>query len=284
MRRDEKKEGEIGMSWFGGAIGYVLGSRFGALGGILGAVLGSGIADLLKSKANEADVQRRMEQDARERMRSRAASRNGSTTEREVVFLSAVGAMLAKLSKADGHVDASEIEAGEQAFVRLGLTPANRKLCIRAFHAAKTDAHSIFDYAESFASVARAVAIREMMYDILWDVACADGTVSVEERRILEMIVTPLRIRPSLFSEQWSRRIRASRPAQSAIDPYAVLGCSASATNEEVRRAYRAQAKKHHPDILRAQGLPEEMIARANEQMARINAAWDEIKRARGLG
>ena len=65
MRRDEKKEGEIGMSWFGGAIGYVLGSRFGALGGILGAVLGRGIADLLKSKANEADVQRRMEQDAR---------------------------------------------------------------------------------------------------------------------------------------------------------------------------------------------------------------------------
>ena len=272
------------MSWLGGVVGYALGSRFGALGGIIGAVLGSGVADLLAEKAQEAATQRRMEQDARSRMRSRATSRHGSSTEREVVFLSAVGAMLAKLSKADGHVDATEIEAGERAFVRLGLTPENRELCINAFHAAKTDPHSIFDYAEAFASVARAVAIREMMYDILWDVACADGVVSVEERRILETIVIPLRIRPSLFSEQRSRRLRASRPAPSAPDPYVVLGCSASATNEELRRAYRAQAKKYHPDLLRAQGLPDEMITRANEQMARINAAWDEIKRARGLG
>ena len=268
------------MSWLGGTIGYVLGSRFGALGGIIGAVLGSGIADLIGSKAKEAESQRRMAHDARERMRAR----HESSLEREVVFLTAVGAMLAKLSKADGHVDATEIEAGERAFVRLGLMPENRELCIRAFRAAKTDAHSIFEYAESFASVARAVAIREMMYDILWDVACADGTVSVEERRILELIVTPLRIRPSLFVEQRSRRMRASRPSSRAADPYSVLGCSVSASNEEVRRAYRAQAKKHHPDLLRAQGLPEEMVARANEEMSRINAAWDEIKRARGIG
>ena len=31
------------------------------------------------------------------------------------------------------------------------------------------------------------------------------------------------------------------------------------------------------------QGLPEEMISRATEQMARINNAWEEIKRARGI-
>ena len=273
------------MSWIGSAIGYALGCRWGSLGGIICAVLGSGIEDLLGAKAKEVSAQRQMEHDARERMRARAALRHGSSpAEREIVFLTAVGAMLAKLSKADGHVDETEIEAGERAFVRLGLTPENRELCIRAFRAAKADSHSIFDYAESFASVARAVAIREMMYDILWDVACADGTVSIEELRILEMVVMPLRIRPSLFSEQRARRMRASRAAQSAVDPYSVLGCSASATNEELRRAYRAQAKKHHPDRLRAQGLPEEMVARANEKMARINAAWDEIRRARGIG
>lgn len=48
------------MSWLG-AIGYVLGARFGALGGMLGAVPGCGIADLLESKAKEADLQQWME-------------------------------------------------------------------------------------------------------------------------------------------------------------------------------------------------------------------------------
>ena len=50
-----------------------------------------------------------------------------------------------------------------------------------------------------------------------------------------------------------------------------------------MKRAYREKAKKCHPDVLRAQGLPEEMIGKANEQMARVNEAWGRIKSARGL-
>ena len=194
---------------------------------------------------------------------------------------------MAKLAKADGHVDESEIAAAEQAFERLGLTPGNREICIRAFRAAKTDYHTIFDYAESFAAVARGVVMRELMYDILWDVACADGEVSASERRILEMIVTQLRIRPSLFAEECHRRLNSRQSSRRSYSyepsPYEILGCDANATDDELRRAYRAQAKKHHPDLLRAQGLPEEMVARATEQMARINNAWEEIKRSRGI-
>ena len=267
------------MGWIGGVIGYAVGSRFGALAGILGAVIGSGIAEMIRGGAKASGVYGRA--------KARAASRGGASPHREVVFLTAVGAMLAKLAKADGHVDESEIEAAEQAFVSLGLTPTKRRICIRAFREAKADPHSIFDYAESFASVVRGEPLREMMYDILWDMACADGEVSSEERRILEMIVTQLRIRPSLFAEQRARRMSgrrsARRPERGAPSPYDVLGCAESASDDELRRAYRAQAKKHHPDLLRAQGLPEEMVERANEQMARINAAWEEIKRARGM-
>ena len=266
------------MGWIGGTIGYAVGARFGALAGILGAVIGSVIGEFVGEKAT-AEKPR----GPYGRRRQEAAS----AREREVVFLTAVGGMLAKLAKADGHVDASEIRAAERAFASLGLTPGHREICIRAFRAAKTDRHSIFDYAESFAAVTRGVPMRELMYDILWDVACADGEVSPDERRILEMIVTPLRIRPSLFAAQRFRRLggrRAARPAdRRAPSPYDVLGCAATATDDEVRRAYRAQAKKHHPDLLRAQGLPEEMVTRATAQMARINAAWEEIKRARGI-
>ena len=275
------------MGWVGGTIGFLLGSRFGALAGILGAVIGNKIGNFFgEGIGNLADGSARAK-GAYANARGRAASHAASTREREIVFLTAIGAMLAKLAKADGHVDEAEIRAAEQAFVRLELTPGNRAICIRAFRAAKTDYHTIFDYAESFAAVARGVVIRELMYDILWDVACADGEVSASERRILEMIVTQLRIRPSLFTEQCHRRLNERRSARQSysyeLSPYDILGCDSSATDDELRRAYRAQAKKHHPDLLRAQGLPEEMVSRANEQMARINAAWEEIKRARGM-
>ena len=275
------------MGWVGGTIGFLVGSRFGALAGILGAVIGNKIgnfvSDSINSVASESPRGKRPYANAR----GHASSNAGSSREREIVFLTAVGAMLAKLAKADGHIDESEIAAAEQAFERLELTPANREICIRAFRAAKADYHTIFDYAESFASVARGVVMRELMYDILWDVACADGEVSASERRILEMIVTQLRIRPSLFTEECHRRLNSRQSSRQSysyeLSPYDILGCDSSATDDELRRAYRAQAKKHHPDLLRAQGLPEEMITRATEQMARINNAWEEIKRARGI-
>ena len=275
------------MGWIGGTIGFLVGSRFGALSAILGAVIGNKIGNFLgEGAAKLADGSSRAQR-SYGNARGRASSRASSPREREIVFLTAVGAMLAKLAKADGHIDESEIAAAEQAFERLELTPANREICIRAFRAAKADYHTIFDYAESFAAVARGVVMRELMYDILWDVACADGEVSASERRVLEMIVTQLRIRPSLFAEECHRRLHARQSSRRSYSyepsPYDILGCDSSATNDELRRAYRAQAKKHHPDLLRAQGLPEEMVARATEQMARINNAWEEIKRSRGI-
>ena len=61
------------------------------------------------------------------------------------------------------------------------------------------------------------------------------------------------------------------------------MGCTRGASDEDVKSAYREKAKQLHPDVLRAQGLSEELIAKANDQMARVNAAWAEIKRERGI-
>ena len=62
-----------------------------------------------------------------------------------------------------------------------------------------------------------------------------------------------------------------------------MLGAKAEDGDESLRRRYRELAKKNHPDALRAQGLPEEMVGKATERMSRINAAWSTIRAARGI-
>ena len=66
-------------------------------------------------------------------------------------------------------------------------------------------------------------------------------------------------------------------------EAYSMLGCSESSTDAELKQAYREMAKQNHPDVLRARGVPEELVKKANERMARVNAAWAEVRRARGL-
>ena len=64
-------------------------------------------------------------------------------------------------------------------------------------------------------------------------------------------------------------------------DPYAVLGVSPSATDDEIKTAFRALAKKYHPDNYASAPDVAELAA---EKMTEINQAYDEIINARKNG
>ena len=66
-------------------------------------------------------------------------------------------------------------------------------------------------------------------------------------------------------------------------DPYAVLGLTREAGDEECRLTWRQLMRDNHPDTLAARGVPADFVQRASDKVARINAAWDIIKRERGL-
>lgn len=116
---------------------------------------------------------------------------------------------------------------------------------------------------------------RLQLYHYLADLANADGEFCEAERSVLQAIASALGI---TSTDAESILAMFSKARNSA---YTVLEIEPTATDDEVKKAYRRLAMKYHPDKVSQLGPDVQEAAKAKFQA--IQAAYEQIKRERGM-
>lgn len=117
--------------------------------------------------------------------------------------------------------------------------------------------------------------LRTQLLYFLFGIAKADGNVSDSEIRTLEQISDMLGINRSTFLSVKSMYYDDIESA------YQVLEINSSATEEEIKKAYRKMAIENHPD--KVGHLGEDIRKAAEEKFTQINVAYEKIKKQRGI-
>jgi DnaJ like chaperone protein len=241
----------------GGAAGFALG---GPLGAMIGAVAGHAVDRMRDAGRTGGDA---------------AAGPIGDAT-RQAAFTIGVIVLGAKMAKADGVVTRDEIGAFREVF---HIPKSEVKNVGRLFDRARRDATGFEPYARQLGRLFRdKPAVLEELIDGLFHIARADGKVTPEETDFLRQVAEIFG-----FDEAAWARIRAANLGPDESDPYQILGVTRDNSDAEIKAAHRKLVLENHPDRLVSQGMPQEFIDLANEKLATVNAAYDEIRKNRGM-
>jgi DnaJ like chaperone protein len=202
-------------------------------------------------------------------------------------FLNSTFAVMGALCKADGAVSRDEIQVAESMFTRLNLSSEQRELAMAAFSRGKAPS---FDLDAEVSSFMRASRGQRSLVVMFLQIQCAavasDGNVHQNEHQMLVRVARGLGLSEADVA-QLEALLRTGAPGPSPQhklqDAYTALGVSSSATDSEIKQAYRRLMSQNHPDKLAGRGLPESMREMAEERSREISTAYAVIKEARGF-
>jgi DnaJ like chaperone protein len=201
------------------------------------------------------------------------------TGQRDQVLSMGAVILAAKLAKADGPVKRVEIDAFKRHF---RIPPAAVRDVGRLFdHARDADLDTGRVAAQMGEIFADSPEMLETVLAALYGIARADGPVNRAEEAVLSRITLAFRLNANARERAETGRTAAADAGEP--DPYAILGVPKTASDDDIRASWKQLVRKHHPDALASRGEPPERVKRATETVARVNAAWDRIKRQRGI-
>jgi DnaJ like chaperone protein len=200
--------------------------------------------------------------------------------------------VMGHIAKSDGRVSERDIEAARAVMAELRLSPAQVRAAIGHFTAGKQPGFALDSVLDA---LARACAGRPELVRVFMEmqvrVALAGNDVDAAARALLRRVAsrvgisflelaqieTVLRIRRGSFARAATR----DSAAQQLEQAYRVLEVEPRADDDEVAKAYRRQLSRHHPDKLKANGLPESMIEHAKQRTQQIIEAYELVRERR---
>lgn len=231
--------------WIGGGLGWVF---FGPIGGLMGFAVGAMIDNVEVKKLEQ-----------------------GPTTVGD--FIVSLLVLMAAVMKADGKIMKSELDYVKTYLNRtFGDDDARDALkLLKDILEKPIPINEVCDQIRHRVDYSS----RLQLLHLLFGIALSDGQASKDEIEIIEKIAYKLGMSTPDFNSIKSMFIVETDWA------YKVLEVEKSATDDDIKKAYRKMAMKYHPD--KVAYLGDDVRKSANEKFQKVNEAYEKVKKERGL-
>lgn len=236
------------IKWIGGSLGW-------AFMGPVGALIGFAIGSMLDSSSSNVMI-----------------SENAGKT-RGGDLIASLLVLTAAIMKADGKVLKSELNFVKNFLVnQFGEDAAREHL-----QTLKVILDQNIPVREVAEQIGRYMdySTKLQLVHYLWGIAAADQDIDSTEVRVIDEICYFMGINKA---DSDSIKAMFLKDSESA---YKILEISPDASDEDVKKAYRNMAVKFHPD--KVSHLGDEFRKDAEEKFSKVNQAYDDIKKARGI-
>jgi DnaJ like chaperone protein len=277
------------MKWMGKVVG-------GALGFLIGNVPGAAVGVILGHQFDSGAAQAGFAQ-------AGLFGAGSDPVRVNQLFFPTTFRVMGHIAKADGRVSEQEIASARAVMQALRLQDAQVQAAIGYFGEGKQSAYAL--EADLRRLRTAIVAYPELAYffvQIQLQAALAGNGLPPPLRARLQRIAATIGVGAADFERlEGMLRFRMrtgdyrggsagaggaeafASEEQRLGQAYRVLAADPSMSDEELVKSYRRQMSRHHPDKLKANGLPDSMLERAKEEAQEIQAAYELIRARRGM-
>ena len=269
--------------WIGGFLGWV---AWGPIGALIGYLLGKAVdtyidgshqlpgGDGWERQQEQGSYRRQTGQGPYTQDRS-TQSRQGRYTadEQRNSFFVSLLVLSSAVIKADGRTHPAELRTVRE-FIRTNFGEQAASQAEQILQRLDSQQVNIYSVGGQIAANMN-YSQRLQLFQYLVSIATSDGDFSASEKSVLEAIASAIRLTSTDAASIIAMYYKETDSA------YTVLEISPSATDEEVRSAYRRMAMKYHPD--RVATLGPEVQKAAEEKFKKIQEAYAAIKKQRGI-